>query len=99
MGVQTQKHHYDFRRYSGIHQLVLRQNPARSHGHAVCPVYPVLHAVEFKVYKVHTIGDCYVVMGYNWNTESRDPSMECLRVLCMAYSMINVIQEVNATSV
>jgi len=52
--------------------------------------------VEFKVYKVHTIGDCYVVMGYNGDTESRDPSMECLRVLCMAYSMINVIQEVNA---
>lgn len=51
--------------------------------------------VEFKVYKVHTIGDCYVVMGYNGETESRDPSMECLRALCMAYSMINVIQEVN----
>ena len=52
--------------------------------------------VGFKVYKVHTIGDCYVVMGYNGETESRDPSMECLRVLCMALSMINVIQEVNA---
>jgi class 3 adenylate cyclase len=52
--------------------------------------------VEFDVYKVHTIGDCYVVMGYTGGKKKRDPSLECLNVLKMAYRMIEVIKEENS---
>jgi magnesium-transporting ATPase (P-type)/class 3 adenylate cyclase len=50
--------------------------------------------VELNVYKVHTIGDCYVVMGYNGESQ-RDPCQEALNVLNMAQSMINIIDEIN----
>ena len=52
--------------------------------------------VNWKLYKVHTIGDCYVVMGFDGSTDTVDPSMGCLRVFCMAHEMIRAIQEVNA---
>lgn len=47
--------------------------------------------VEYDVYKVHTIGDCYVVMGYTGKTQ-RSPAQECVNVIKMAYRMIEVIQ-------
>jgi class 3 adenylate cyclase len=50
--------------------------------------------VIHKVYKVHTIGDCYVVMGYLEGKE-RDPHNECNSVVNMALSMISVIDKVN----
>ncbi|OMJ78300.1 hypothetical protein SteCoe_21934 [Stentor coeruleus] len=50
--------------------------------------------VELDVYKVHTIGDCYVVMGHV-RRQKRDPSKECLNVMKMAYRMIEVIKEEN----
>ena len=49
--------------------------------------------VDLGVYKVHTIGDCYVVLGYL--TGKRDPDGECLNVLIMAQNMIRIIQEEN----
>lgn len=51
-------------------------------------------SVKFEVYKVHTIGDCYVVLGFT-GVKMRDPVTECLNVVNMAYSMIDVIQEEN----
>lgn len=47
--------------------------------------------VEFDVYKVHTIGDCYVVMGYTGKRQ-RNPAQECINVIKMAYKMIDIIQ-------
>ena len=49
---------------------------------------------EFDVYKVHTIGDCYVVMG-DTGKRNRDYSKECVNVMKMAYQMIEVIKEEN----
>lgn len=51
--------------------------------------------VEHKVYKVHTIGDCYVVMGV-MDVKKRDPGQECLNVINMGLSMIKIIQEINS---
>ncbi|CAG9312880.1 unnamed protein product [Blepharisma stoltei] len=50
--------------------------------------------VELSVYKVHTIGDCYVVMGYN-GSANRDIGKECLNMLKMAQNMIEIINAVN----
>ncbi len=46
-----------------------------------------------EVYKVYTIGDCYVVLGF-LDANSRDPENETLNVLMMAFSMLEVIKEV-----
>jgi phospholipid-translocating P-type ATPase (flippase) len=50
--------------------------------------------VEHKVYKVHTIGDCYVVMGL-MDVRKRDFAQECLNVINMGLSMIKVIHDIN----
>jgi phospholipid-translocating P-type ATPase (flippase) len=50
--------------------------------------------VENDVYKVHTIGDCYVVLGYNGKS-LRDPLLECLNVVKMAKDMIEIIKDEN----
>lgn len=50
--------------------------------------------VNHSVYKVHTIGDCYVAMG-NAGSNNRDIGQECVNVLTFASKMIQVIQEVN----
>ena len=55
-----------------------------------------LLCLHYKVYKVHTIGDCYVVLGLDGTSEAHvDPNIGCLRVLCFAMELIRVINEVN----
>ncbi|CAG9325165.1 unnamed protein product [Blepharisma stoltei] len=54
-----------------------------------------MKCVEHKVYKVHTIGDCYVAMGFNGDIE-RNPGEECLKVIRFAESMVEIIEKVNA---
>ena len=49
--------------------------------------------VELGIYKVHTIGDCYVVMGYL--AGKRDPIAECGKVVRMAKNMIRIIDQEN----
>lgn len=49
-------------------------------------------SVRNKVYKVHTIGDCYVAMGYRGGM--RNPVEECENMIKFAYSMIEIIEEV-----
>ena len=46
------------------------------------------------VYKVHTIGDCYVVMGFQ-SDRNRNPAKEALNVVKFAQSLIRVIEECN----
>lgn len=50
--------------------------------------------LEFNVYKVHTIGDCYVAMGYT-DKKNRNPAKEAVNVLNFARSLISVIEETN----
>lgn len=52
--------------------------------------------VKNKVYKVHTIGDCYVAMGYTGSKLGRDFEEECLNITSQACDMIAVIRDINA---
>ncbi|KAL4445063.1 hypothetical protein ABPG74_018791 [Tetrahymena malaccensis] len=44
-----------------------------------------------KVFKVYTIGDCYVILG-NTNHENRDPPTEAYNVIMMAFQMIEILK-------
>lgn len=50
--------------------------------------------LEHDVYKVHTIGDCYVIMSYTGRAE-RDIYKECINVVEFAERMIETINQVN----
>jgi class 3 adenylate cyclase len=50
--------------------------------------------VEHDIYKVYTIGDCYVAMGYRGDYK-RNPAVECLNVVSFAFKMVQIIEEVN----
>lgn len=49
--------------------------------------------VKHDVYKVHTIGDCYVAMGYT-GQDTRDVLTECNNILEFALEMLETIQKV-----
>lgn len=51
------------------------------------------------VYKVHTIGDCYVVLGFTGKVPSneRDPAEEAMKVINLGKEMISIIKEVAAS--
>lgn len=51
------------------------------------------------VYKVHTIGDCYVVLGFTGKVPSneRDPADEAMKVINIGKELITIIKEVAAT--
>ena len=44
----------------------------------------------FNVYKLYTIGDCYVILGLI-NANDRNPAEEAKNVVEMGFSMINII--------
>ena len=50
--------------------------------------------LEFNVYKVHTIGDCYVAMSYI-DDINRNPAKEAVNMIKFANSLIEVIEETN----
>ena len=52
------------------------------------------NCVSHNVYKVHTIGDCYVAMGYTGEA-NRNHVQECLNIIEFAQQTIEIIQEVN----
>ena len=49
--------------------------------------------LKHKVYKVYTIGDCYVVLGF-LNANTRNPLEEAKNVVRMGFSMIDIISNV-----
>jgi phospholipid-translocating ATPase len=53
--------------------------------------------VENNVYKVHTIGDCYVILGFSGKRDEgqRDEVAECVAMVNMGLSMIKTINRIN----
>ena len=49
--------------------------------------------IKKKVFKLYTIGDCYVVIGMLDNNV-RNPVEEAVNVVEMGYGMINIINQV-----
>ena len=47
--------------------------------------------VKFDLYKVYTIGDCYVAMGFI-NKDKRNPAREAHNMLQMAMEMVKIIE-------
>jgi magnesium-transporting ATPase (P-type)/class 3 adenylate cyclase len=52
------------------------------------------NCVKHNVYKVHTIGDCYVAMGFTGEA-NRNHLQECLNIVEFAQQMIDIIRDVN----
>ena len=50
--------------------------------------------IEYGVYKVHTIGDCYVSMGYT-GTKPRQETAECFKLAQFALALVDIIKEKN----
>jgi class 3 adenylate cyclase len=50
--------------------------------------------VKHSVYKVHTIGDCYVAMGFR-SEKSRNPQKEAENVVRFALDIVDVVRKVN----
>lgn len=48
--------------------------------------------LKHQVYKVYTIGDCYVVLGFI-NALNRNPVREAVNVINMGLSMIDIIRK------
>ena len=49
--------------------------------------------IQYKIYKVYTIGDCYVVISFI-NSNKRDPIQEAKNMIKMGFSMIEIIRNV-----
>ena len=49
--------------------------------------------LNYKVYKLYTIGDCYVILGF-YDINNREPHLELLRVLMVAFHMLEIITNV-----
>lgn len=47
----------------------------------------------YKIYKLYTIGDCYVILGF-LDIQYRDPILEMFRVLMAGFEMIDIIAKV-----
>jgi len=49
------------------------------------------------LFKLYTIGDCYVVMGFNDKNNRKDPGDEAHDVALLAITMIKLIRKVRET--
>ncbi|CAD8179034.1 unnamed protein product [Paramecium octaurelia] len=48
---------------------------------------------KYNVYKMYTIGDCYVVMGFT-NSAKRNPIQEAINTVKMGFQMVDIIMQV-----
>ncbi|CAD8190865.1 unnamed protein product [Paramecium octaurelia] len=48
---------------------------------------------RYNVYKMYTIGDCYVVMGFT-NSAKRNPIQEAINTVKMGFQMVEIIMQV-----
>jgi class 3 adenylate cyclase len=48
---------------------------------------------DFNVYKLYTIGDCYVAIGMI-DFQKRNPSREAKNILDLAFAMVEIIERV-----
>ena len=51
--------------------------------------------IRHHLYKVYTIGDCYIALGFDGHIDQRDPGQECLHIVEMALDMIKTIATIN----
>lgn len=51
--------------------------------------------VRKQLYKVCTIGDCYVALSSSSNDSSRNPQNECQRMVQFALTMVQIVDEIN----
>ena len=49
---------------------------------------------KLDLFKIYTIGDCYVVMGFTDKNNRKDPSEEAHNVVKLGIKMIEIIQKV-----
>lgn len=49
--------------------------------------------MEYEVFKLYTIGDCYVIIGVI-DANDRDPYLEACSVIQIGFEMINIIKNV-----
>lgn len=51
--------------------------------------------VKLNLYKVYTIGDCYVVLGF-LDASRRNPELEAFNIVKMGFEMIDIIRKVRS---
>jgi hypothetical protein len=49
--------------------------------------------LKFKVFKLYTIGDCYVILSFT-NAAKRSPIEEAKNMVKMGFAMIDIIRDV-----
>jgi len=52
---------------------------------------------KLDLFKIYTIGDCYVVMGFTDKNNRKDPSEEAMNVVRLGIKMIKIIHKVRDT--
>jgi phospholipid-translocating ATPase len=48
---------------------------------------------KYDLYKLYTIGDCYVCMGFN-DARNRNPGREAMNMVLFGFTMIDIIKKV-----
>ena len=51
--------------------------------------------VRKQLYKVCTIGDCYVALSSSSHDKNRDPVAECVRMVQFAFDMVDIVEQVS----
>ena len=81
---------------SGFTSWASRHSPARVIGKlsAIFSAFDQI-CVRKQLYKVCTIGDCYVALSSSGNVHSRNPQNECLRMVQFALEMDQIVEQIS----